>query len=627
MLKIGKWDKYYNLPEIQEIRDKIIDTYTNKLVFVEGPHKYYLDGVEYISVSEVTHKYKPMDSEQMAENCVNKWMKDQDPSYKYYGMSKEEILAKWKIKSDHACEFGTNVHAFGESMFYYMTGHPEDILEECKDKFDENGPHPSNPQEEAIVKFWDDLPENFVPVLAETKVFNRNGTQYAGTFDILFYYVEEPESPKNGLVIFDYKGLDINTPILTKNGWKTMEEIKIGDIVYDGNGNETNVIHTSDIHHKKCYRIYFDNGETVVSDYEHNWEVFFTNGKKTKKSIMTTEDIFKFMKDNPNRKNTINIPRIKQFDGIDGFECNLKIDPYVLGVWLGDGHSSCGMVTNMYEEIFDEIKKRGYEIGNDVSKGSSGKAMSKTIFGLVSQLKEYNLLNNKHIPIEYLISSKKSKLDILRGLMDTDGYYNRKRKRFVLSTTRDYQMNFCLELLSSLGIKCSVIKCKKYCNNKTFNGFDITFSSREYPFLVRNFEIEHPKYDCNSYINIIKIEEVKTVPTKCIQVDSDLHTFLFGKHMMPTHNTNEDLFKNYRGQTLLWPFQDMLDQNASYYQLQLSCYQIPLENLGYKVIGRRLIWVRPDGNYEKVKLDSVSGRLREALNIPTSKEIIEKGIL
>lgn len=296
MLKIGKWDKYYNLPEIQEIRNKIIDTYTNKLVFVEGPHKYYLDGVEYISVSEVTHKYKPMDSEQMAENCVNKWMRDQDPSYKYYGMSKEEILAQWKIKSDHACEFGTNVHAFGESMFYYMTGEPDKILDECKEQFDENGPIPYNPQEEAIVKFWDDLPENFVPVLAETKVFNRNGTQYAGTFDILFYYVDEPESPKNGLVIFDYK-------------------------------------------------------------------------------------------------------------------------------------------------------------------------------------------------------------------------------------------------------------------------------------------------------------------------------------------TNEDLYKNYRGQTLLWPFQDMLDQNASYYQLQLSCYQIPLENLGYKVIGRRLIWVRPDGNYEKVKLDSVSGRLREALNIPTSKEIIEKGIL
>lgn len=291
-----KWDNYYNLPEIQEIRENIVNTYTNKLVFIEGPHKYFLDGVEYMCVSDVTHKYKPTTSEQMAENCVRKWQKDQDPSYKYYGMSKEEILAKWKVKSDNACEFGTNVHAFGESMFYYMTDQPEKILPECKEQFDENGPHPSNPQEEAVVKFWNDLPENFVPVLAETKVFNRNGTQYAGTFDILFYYVEEPKSKNNGLVIFDYK-------------------------------------------------------------------------------------------------------------------------------------------------------------------------------------------------------------------------------------------------------------------------------------------------------------------------------------------TNEDLYKNYRGQTLLWPFQDMLDQNASYYTLQLGCYQVPLENLGYNVIGRRLIWVRPDATYEKVKIDSVAGRIRRALNIPSATEIIEKGIL
>ena len=201
----GKWSKYYDLPEIQKIRQKILDTYTNKLVFLEGPHEYYLDGVQYMCVSDVTHKYKPTDGEQMAENCVKKWQRDQAPSYKYYGMSKEEILAQWAIKSGKACDFGTEVHAFGESMFYYMIGEHENILPECKDKFKDGLPCPTNPQEEAIVKFWDDLPETIVPVLAETKVFNRNGTPYAGTFDILFYFVNEQNPSKSGLVIFDYK--------------------------------------------------------------------------------------------------------------------------------------------------------------------------------------------------------------------------------------------------------------------------------------------------------------------------------------------------------------------------------------------------------------------------------------
>jgi hypothetical protein len=61
--------------------------------------------------------------------------------------------------------------------------------------------------------------------------------------------------------------------------------------------------------------------------------------------------------------------------------------------------------------------------------------------------------------------------------------------------------------------------------------------------------------------------------------------------------------------------------------LQLGCYQVPLENLGYKVIARRLIWVRPDGTYEKVKIDPISDRIRNALNIPSANEIIKKGIL
>lgn len=205
MVDRGKWEKYFDLPEIQEIRESIVSNYSNKLVFLEGPHEYYLDGEKYVSVSEVTHRYKPTEREQMAENCVRKWQRDMDPSYKYYGMSKEEILSAWDEKSGAACDFGTEVHAFGESMYYYMTGETDKILPECSHKFIDNRPVPSNPQESAIVKFWDDIPSTFVPVMAETKVFNRNGTKYAGTFDLLMYYVNEENRDKSGLVIFDYK--------------------------------------------------------------------------------------------------------------------------------------------------------------------------------------------------------------------------------------------------------------------------------------------------------------------------------------------------------------------------------------------------------------------------------------
>lgn len=198
-----KWKKYYDLPEIEEIRALIKDTYSNKLQFIEETHQYFLDGIEYECVSNITHRYKPVSQDEMAEMSYRKGLKY--PNYKYAGMAKEEILELWKANAKKACDFGTTVHEFGEGMFYYMAGEEEKIPSSCKDKFIDGVPHPSNNFESAIVQFWKDIPDCIVPVLAETKVFNKFGTSYAGTFDILFYYIEYPNSPKNGLIIFDYK--------------------------------------------------------------------------------------------------------------------------------------------------------------------------------------------------------------------------------------------------------------------------------------------------------------------------------------------------------------------------------------------------------------------------------------
>lgn len=618
MAEPRKWKKYYNLPEIERIRKLIKDSYSNKLQFIEESHQYFLDGVEFTCVSDMVTKWSSIDEEAMLDNCAQKAMNPRYPNYKYHGMTKDEIKAQWDEIKNKACTFGTSVHAFGESMFYYMAGQDDKILPECKDKFDENGPKPSCPQEEAIVKFWNDIPETIIPVLAETKVFNTNTAPYAGTFDILFYYYNEKNPEKSGLMIFDYKGLDVNTPIFTTSGWKTMGSIETGDVVYDCDGNETTVLNVSDVHMNPCYKINFNNGESVIADHEHKWVINFWRKQDNKKSkVMTTEEIYNFMQENPNRGDTINIPKILCAKGFGSYK-DLLIDPYVLGVWLGDGSSACGIVTNMYDEIFDEIRKRGYQVGNDVSHGASGKAQMRTILGLSEHLRTLNLIDNKHIPSIYLSSSFEQKLDLLRGIMDADGYYNPKRKRFVLVTTKESQKDFCVELLSSLGIKCTVIKAKKYCEDKVFNGFDVCFTSDFYPFLVRKIEVEKPKTDCHSFYNIKKIEKVDTVPTRCIEVDSPTHTYLFGKHFIPTHNTNVSLSNDYArsiGQMMNYPFNDLYEESLSHYYLQLSFYQYPMEQLGLKVIGRRLIHVKDDGTYDKVKVPNMVGRIKEALDI------------
>lgn len=198
-----RWTEYYDLPEIKKARKLILDNYSNKLQFVEETHQYFLDGVEYTCVSDIVKKWETNDREAMLESCAKKaqWKKD----YKYYGMTKEEIRALWDKNKDEACDFGTLVHGFGESMFYWMIGEDDKILPEYKEQFATGKPVAKNKHEEAVIQFWNDIPDCFVPVLAETKVFNQNGTPYAGTFDILFYYYKGKDDPRNGLVVFDYK--------------------------------------------------------------------------------------------------------------------------------------------------------------------------------------------------------------------------------------------------------------------------------------------------------------------------------------------------------------------------------------------------------------------------------------
>ena len=78
--------------------------------------------------------------------------------------------------------------------------------------------------------------------------------------------------------------------------------------------------------------------------------------------------------------------------------------------------------------------------------------------------------------------------------------------------------------------------------------------------------------------------------------------------------TNKDLYKNFNEQKLLNPFEGLLDMPISLYKLQLSCYSLCLEDIGMKVIARRLMWLKPDGSYDKIPLESYVAPLRKALS-------------
>lgn len=187
--------------EVTEIRNLILNSF-NELIFIEDGHKYFLRGEELQSVSHVTHQFEPQsDWDAIATNYALK-----------HGETKEYWQEQWRYNSLKATIRGTLTHEYGESIAWLRNGFPERICQSCLCKHVDNWMVPTHPKEEAILKFWDELPPNLHFVLAETKVYSgvnpnlpKLNKNYAGTFDLLFYYKHPIDDSKSGLLVCDYK--------------------------------------------------------------------------------------------------------------------------------------------------------------------------------------------------------------------------------------------------------------------------------------------------------------------------------------------------------------------------------------------------------------------------------------
>lgn len=189
--------------EVSEIRDKILKEFDG-LEFVEEGHKYFLDGKQLPSVSEVTHKFcqYPFDEKAQAERYAEK-----------HGETPQYWLDEWKFKNLKATVTGTQIHSFQESLGWLRNGHPEFITEDHKYQYIESKKWliPTRPKEEAGIKFYDELDPNLHFVLAETKVYSNKSVlsevkqQFCGTFDLLMYYKHPTDDSKSGLVVLDWK--------------------------------------------------------------------------------------------------------------------------------------------------------------------------------------------------------------------------------------------------------------------------------------------------------------------------------------------------------------------------------------------------------------------------------------
>ena len=330
------------------------------------------------------------------------------------------------------------------------------------------------------------------------------------------------------------KALALDTPIPTISGWTTMGDVKVGDDILDANGNATKVTFATEVmNNHNCYRVEFDNGEVITADEDHLWSVntgFWTAGPK----IQTTKEIKNYIK---SHNTCVYIDAAKE---ITTDEIELPIDPYVLGFWLGDGESAGARYTQCIadnKEIIPEIVSRGFEISKSYTNGASVVSENRTIYGLRGKLNKNNLLKNKHIPEIYMRASVNQRVELIQGLMDSDGSVDHRNGRCEFYQKNKNLIAQVQELLSSLGIKhrCSykVIGDQKY--------YTIGFATTAHTMfkLTRKVKLQQKckGHQKNTRHYIKRVTEAESVPVRCIQVDNNDHLFLCGKSMIPTHNT------------------------------------------------------------------------------------------
>ena len=249
------------------------------------------------------------------------------------------------------------------------------------------------------------------------------------------------------------------TKILMYSGYeKSVQSIAIGDRVMgpDGKSRIVNRLYTGT---QEMYEITpHRGGAAFVVNIDHVLSlVNTTTGNVTNIAVRD------YLKRSANFKHLHKLYRTAiDYDPV--FYGKQPVDPYILGLWLGDGMSKSAAITTMDNEIANAFETYALSIGCNLRKEFGGKeGRAHNIFAVTSpnkpspfydKLMSLGLLNNKHIPEIYSVASRKDRLSLLAGLVDTDGFVyqgsveiTQKRKNIALPLA---------SIARSLGFKCSV---------------------------------------------------------------------------------------------------------------------------------------------------------------------------
>lgn len=341
------------------------------------------------------------------------------------------------------------------------------------------------------------------------------------------------------------KALALDTPLWTTTGWTTMGEINAGAYVFGPDGKPTRVVGAFEVFHgHRCYDVEFSDGQVITADAEHLWTVHDRWRARTV-TVDTQTMAERHQLPTTPRGRSERRYRVDVTAPLQGPRKELPIDPYLLGIWLGDGATQAARITSADPEVVDAFREH-YTVrpikGTTIEWGVSG--------GLKAALRNLGVLGDKRIPAEYMAASQEQRLALLQGLMDSDGFAGAGKgltPRCEYCTMLPALADQVLELVRGLGYKATLKRGQASVNGRVtgekhrvfFNAYRETTPFR----LERKTRRLRPAPDAAGHrarsrsLTVVDVREVPSVPTRCIKVEREDGLYLAGKGFVTTHNT------------------------------------------------------------------------------------------
>lgn len=325
----------------------------------------------------------------------------------------------------------------------------------------------------------------------------------------------------------------LGSGVLTPFGWRTMGEIDVGDEVIGSDGRATRVLGINEAGEHAVYRFKFSDGTEVECSPNHKWTVDAVIGPKKRVTLRAQEIAENYAYRSPGGQ-TLYRYRLPVLGGVEfGDASTLPVDPYILGVLLGDGCLSKNSpeITSADPEIIDMVRARlpdGYLINKmshcDIQyrivreygrKGKHGGALKDGL----THLKLLGCRSwEKFIPDVYLLSSKDARTDLLRGLMDTDGSASNGACTFH-SCSKALADGVAFLARSLGGMVTQTVK-PDHRGYKDIHYVYISMPESFSPFYLKRKtdKIQKRKHDFRK--TIIGVDILLSEPVKCITVDN-----------------------------------------------------------------------------------------------------------